>query len=301
MLRRRINTCITSQRSRVVSHIRSKQNQSLNVVHGNCELDSHADTSVAGPNCVVLEYTEQVVKVSAFSEELETIEGIPIVSAATAIDDPRTGTTTILVIGQALYMGGKINNTLLCPNQMRAYGLNVDDTPVHLAPKDRPSTHSIYSPDESFDIPLYLKGVFSYFPSRTPTSDELETCRRIHLTNEFEWNPHSDQFQEQENNILEHNRGDYYINANQRQIMCLHTNDMKEISAAFDDNTLLSTIASTSTTKRDYQTSAEKLAANWNIGLEAAKKTIQVTTQKGMRTAMYPIEQRFRTRQAQLR
>jgi hypothetical protein len=193
MSRRRINTCITSQHSRVVSHIRSKQNQSLKVVHGNCELDSHADTSVAGPNCVVLEYTKQVVNVSAFSEELETMEGIPIVTAATAIDDPRTGTTTILVIGQALYMGDKINNTLLCPNQMRAYGLNVDDTPVHLAPKDRPSTHSIYSPEESFDIPLYLKGVFSYFPSRTPISDELETCRRIHLTNEFKWNPHTDQ------------------------------------------------------------------------------------------------------------
>jgi len=39
----------------------------------------------------------------------------------------------------------------------------------------------------------------------------------------------------------------------------------------------------------------------WNIGLDTAKKTIQVTTQKGIRTTNYPIEQRFRTRQAQLR
>ena len=74
----------------------------MGIVHANCELDSHADTSVAGPNCIVLEYTEQVVNVSAFSEQLDTMEGIPIVTAATAIDNPATGETTILVLGKAL-------------------------------------------------------------------------------------------------------------------------------------------------------------------------------------------------------
>jgi hypothetical protein len=71
MSRHHINTCITSSRSRVVSQInRSKTKWNTHVVHGTCELDSHANTSVAGPNCVVLEYTEQVVNVSAFSEHL---------------------------------------------------------------------------------------------------------------------------------------------------------------------------------------------------------------------------------------
>lgn len=220
------------------------------------------------------------------------MQGIPIVTAATAIDDPDTGITTTLIIGQALYLGDKINNTLLCPNQLRAYGVNVDDTPKHLAPKDKPSTHSIYSPDDNFSISLYLKGVFSYFPSRT--------CRRIQLTDEFEWNPHSDIFQEKENYIQEHNRDDYYINPNQRQIMCLHSNDMTQISMAYSDLILSRNLCST-TSNREFQTSAEKLSTLWNIGLENARKTIQVTTQKGMRTTTYPIEQRFRTRQAQLR
>jgi hypothetical protein len=302
MSRRRINTCITSHRLRVVSQInRSKTKGNTQVVHGTCELDSHAYTSVAGPNCVVLENTKQVVNVSAFSEQLETMQGIPIVTAATAVDDPATGITTILIIGQALYLEDKVNNTLLCPNQLRAYGINVDDTPIHLAPKDKPSTHSIHSPDENFTIPLYLKGVFSYFPSRTPMIEELETCQRIQLTDEFEWNPHSDGFQEQENNILEHNRGDYYINSNQRQIMCLHSNDTTEISWAYNDHVFLSRNLGSTTFIREFQTSAEKLATLWNIGLETAKKTIQVTTQKGIRTTTYPIKQRFRTRQAQLR
>ncbi|MFN9980072.1 MAG: hypothetical protein ACK53Y_09175, partial [bacterium] len=69
-----------------------------------------------------MEYTEQVVNVSAFSEHLDTMENIPIVTAATAYDDPQTGDTTILVIGQAIFMGDKVKNTLLCPNQMRAFG-----------------------------------------------------------------------------------------------------------------------------------------------------------------------------------
>ncbi len=57
----------------------------------------HADTCIAGPNCIVLEYTDQGVNVSAYSEPLDTMENIPIVTATTALDDVMTGTTTILI------------------------------------------------------------------------------------------------------------------------------------------------------------------------------------------------------------
>jgi hypothetical protein len=53
------------------------------------------------------------------------MQGIPIVTAAMAVDDPATGITTILMIGQALYLGDKVKNTLLCPYQLRAYSINV--------------------------------------------------------------------------------------------------------------------------------------------------------------------------------
>jgi hypothetical protein len=71
------------------------------------------------------------------------------------------------------------------------------------------------------------------------------------------------------------------------------------IGTAYDDNITLSKVASTTSTSRQYRTTAERLAAIWNIGLETARKTVQVTTQKGIRTTTIPIEQRFRTRQAQ--
>jgi hypothetical protein len=74
--------------------------------------------------------------------------------------------------------------------------------------------------------------VFSYFPSRTPTVKELETCKRIHLMDEQDWNPHSNEFQNQENNIMEHNWGDNYVTSEQRRIMAIHTSDMHHLSSA---------------------------------------------------------------------
>jgi hypothetical protein len=48
MSRRKINTCVTSHGSRNVSHVnRSKFNRSPEITHGTCELDSHANTSIA--------------------------------------------------------------------------------------------------------------------------------------------------------------------------------------------------------------------------------------------------------------
>jgi hypothetical protein len=88
------------------------------IIHGVCELDLHADTCVAGPNCIMLEYTNHAINVSAYSDELEQIKDTPIVTTATAYDDPRTGTTYILIMGQAIYMGDKVSASSLCPNQL---------------------------------------------------------------------------------------------------------------------------------------------------------------------------------------
>lgn len=77
---------------------------------------------------------------------------ILIVTAATAYDNPSNGMTVILILHQALYLGDKVNNSLLCPNQPHNYGLEVDDAPIDLAPISKPSTHSIHCPDEDFRL-----------------------------------------------------------------------------------------------------------------------------------------------------
>jgi hypothetical protein len=197
MSRRRINKVVTlnHSRHRNTSKVAYWQNYDhSDVITGSCELDSHADTCIAGSNCMVMEVTSQTFNISAFMEAHGIMQNIPIVTATTAFDDSKTGITYILVLGQCIYLGDQMPNTLLCPNQLRANGLIVDDCPHHLAPTDQPSTHSIHSPDYNMMIPLLLRGVASYFTTRTPTVHELETCKLIILSNEYDWDPHSKSF-----------------------------------------------------------------------------------------------------------
>jgi hypothetical protein len=45
----------------------------------------------------------------------------------------------------------------------------------------------------------------------------------------------------------------------------------------------------------------QQLAINWGIGLTEASNTLKVTTQKFIRSALHPIERRFRTKNVALR
>ncbi len=166
--RRRLSAFVTFNKRRVISQIQVTQEDD-NIIHALCELDSHFDTCVAGPNCIILEYTDQVVNVTSYSDQLDTIKNVPVITAATAIDNENTGTTTILILGQAIYMGNKVKSTLICPNQLCSNGIIVDDVPVHLAPEGRASTHSIICTDDNLSIPMSLKGVIS-FPNKNPNT-----------------------------------------------------------------------------------------------------------------------------------
>jgi hypothetical protein len=118
----RINKVITSIRQFKAYNVSQVQYQRYHeiesTIQGPCELDTHADTCVAGSNCIVLEETSQTVNVSAFTDTHEPLTNVPIVTAATAYDDEATGTTYILILGQAIYLGGHMKNSLICPNQL---------------------------------------------------------------------------------------------------------------------------------------------------------------------------------------
>jgi hypothetical protein len=86
-------------------------NQPEAFIHATRELDLHADTCIAG-------HTKQVVEVSAFSKEHTILQDVPMVIAATAYEDPSNGTTYILSVGQAIWLGDKAESTLLYPNQL---------------------------------------------------------------------------------------------------------------------------------------------------------------------------------------
>jgi hypothetical protein len=162
--------------------------------YGMVELDSHADTTCVGKNFRVISYTDRICQVSPYHPDYQAINKVPIVQAATAFDDPESGETYVLIFNECLYLGDALENTLMNPNQVRSNGIIVDDVPKHLSYDPKSATHSIYIPKEDLRIPLKLKGVISYFPSRYPSDKKIETCKWIELTSSQEWNPESTTF-----------------------------------------------------------------------------------------------------------
>jgi hypothetical protein len=96
--------------------------------------------------------------------------------------------TYILVLGQALHFGEEVEASLLCPNQMHSNGVIVDDIPIHLS-HNLSSTHSIIFPEDGISLSLKMNGSFSYIPTRMPTPEEIETCKRLVLTSDRPWEP----------------------------------------------------------------------------------------------------------------
>ncbi|MFM8622587.1 MAG: hypothetical protein ACKOB3_04325, partial [Holophagaceae bacterium] len=151
-------------------------------ISGQIELDSHADTCVLGANFVILSYTGRVCDVAPYSPEYDSIKNIPIVSGATAWTLPSTGETFILIINEAIWMGGSLSHSLINPNQLRSFGTTVQDNPF--------ATHlTITDPEDRITVPMTMDGTNVVATTRTPTQQEIDNCPHIHLTSDHEWNP----------------------------------------------------------------------------------------------------------------
>ena len=136
------------------------------------ELDTHANTCVAGANTVVLDLTEKHVSVTPFcEEEYEPISEIPIATVATAYDCSDTDRVWVLIINEVLYLGSKMTNTLLCPNQLQQHGIVIEDCPRQFSLS---SSHSIFIPSHDIYFPLSLNWIISGLVTRQPTDKELE-------------------------------------------------------------------------------------------------------------------------------
>jgi hypothetical protein len=59
--------------------------------HGRVELDLHADTTVAGSNCVVLSFTGRECEVSPYTDAYESVKNVPTMKAATGYTLKYTG------------------------------------------------------------------------------------------------------------------------------------------------------------------------------------------------------------------
>ena len=89
----------------------------------------NADTSFLGNNFIPLTYTNISSDVYPYNDDYDPIENVPIVSGATASDQPN-GTTYILVFHGSLHYGTKIQHILINKNQVRLHWLDFFYNPV---------------------------------------------------------------------------------------------------------------------------------------------------------------------------
>jgi len=92
---------------------------------------------------------------------------------------------------------------LILPFVMQEAGIRVNDTPRIQVHEPIEEDHSIFFPSDNVRIPLLLWGVFSYFPLRVPTREELIECNVLILTPEGSWNSHSDVYARNEENMMD--------------------------------------------------------------------------------------------------
>ena len=168
------------------------------------DLDSHANMVVLGRHARVIAYTGKTAQVSPFTPEYKSLEDVPIVDGAITYECPYSGHCYVLLCHNALYVPSMLNN-LIPPFIMREAGVIVNDTPkIHV---DQPTKehHSLYFKEENLRIPLSLHGIFSYFPSRSPSTQDISNEAGVmHLTpNVLTWNPHSEIYSKNEENMMD--------------------------------------------------------------------------------------------------
>jgi len=108
----------------------TSQEDQHKVHHGRIELDSHANTIVFGKNCVVLAFTGREFDVSPCTDMHDSTKSVPIAKAGTAWTSSELETTFMLVVNEVLWMGNKMEHTLVNPNQMRLFGITLQDNLV---------------------------------------------------------------------------------------------------------------------------------------------------------------------------
>jgi Reverse transcriptase (RNA-dependent DNA polymerase) len=223
------------------------------LMQGRVEIDNHADTHALGRNCLVIYETGRTCSVSPYTSSYAPMTSVPIVTAATAYDNPETGETIILVFNESVYLGNVLENTLLNPNQARVTGIQICDDPFD------PHRHlGIHDPATGISIPLEMSGSFAALVTRLPSLHEIEHCRRIILSSPQPWDP------ERLLTGREANRANYSVS-----------------------------VTSIISRARHSAVSDESLAKRWRISIPQAKATFKVTDQSAVRYAKEFLGRRY--------
>ena len=102
-------------------------------------------------------------------------------------------------------MGDLMKHSLINPNQLRHYGVIVQDNPMS------PKPMHIRTEDSRFNLELKMKGTTIFADTFTPSEKELHECPHIIMSSAHEWNPHTVNFHNHARNFEDEMRQHYNI------------------------------------------------------------------------------------------
>ena len=287
------------------------------------ELDSHAEQCCVSAQCALIihNYDRPVM---VYGYDGGPGRSLDMVDAALYYLDPSTGDRWMLIINQALLVPD-LRHPLLCTNQLRMNDLRVNDEPKHLVlnPTEYHHAIAVKTPDgnettSELVIPLALSGVFSYFEARKPTISEWEAITEdwcIHLTYDSpEWEPSTLGLDKAEANMLgtdgtvvtQRDTGYWNQERVSRMIASMSKDHMidqpfKALADALKSHvhvksTAYKVIKSVKTGVKKWKVGPLALAKRWGIGVGAARRTVDATTQHSVRSLANPtLSRRFAT------
>ncbi|KAI2501831.1 hypothetical protein MHU86_12596 [Fragilaria crotonensis] len=260
------------------------------------ECDSNADTCCLGTNFVVLQSTYRTADVYAYDSSIKPIENVPIVTGATAYDDPTTGTTFILVFHESLYYGTALDHSLINPNQLM----------------------------RTYSFALHTAGTKIHFRTRVPSAQELQDCAHVQMTSSSPWDPTNlmmvqalhqggttmpawqrplpqlvpsfppitEYLEATSNDALLHSIDPSLVRVG--ELLSKRLQQASEVDTTVYEHLDIPARRTFVSTERHAKVSAELLADRFGIGPKRAQRTLRVTTQRGMRSAILPIGRRYR-------
>ena len=117
-------------------------------------------------------------------------------------DLPYDGKSYILVIQNTLHVPSIVNN-LLPPFMLSETGVELNDkAKIHMQDLTT-DDHMIIFSETGFKIPLSLSGIFSYFTTTKLTNNILQDPSEVYILTPARWDPHSDVYTHNEDNILD--------------------------------------------------------------------------------------------------
>jgi hypothetical protein len=143
------------------------------------EADTHADTTVAGNNCVAMNFTERSCGVQPCSDEYEAMPDVPAVTAATGFTS-KNGMNYTLVFPEASHMPN-LDHSLFNPNQLRHFGAVVQDNPYDAAPM------CVKSADNTFTACLDSVGTDIFLKTWAPSDADLRMHPHVVLSSSAQW------------------------------------------------------------------------------------------------------------------